>query len=416
MKNLLKSTATISAITLLVFAFPAGSIVAADDDADGEHLALTAVRLYNGVDRPVPILITPIANDAAVDPARTTYSIVLMDAFGRVLLDPVAVTPGEIELTQLLPEIWQIRHACFLQLLVNGSPVGSSLVLQPMISRPPLWVDKAVRPTGQTYTRVFGWGMEPPVGWKQNEVDRPRIFEGGNNTQPPPGEGQPATTVDLRQHEDAPELEEPVFSGLRIYVERDVILHTSKGDLRIALAPEEAPNTVWSFRELAAGGYYDNVIFHRVVPLDRDGWPFVIQGGDPSGTGSGGPGYWLPLEPSALEHDFGVISMARADDPDSAGGQFFFCLSREGTVRLDGQYCAFGWAVEGADTILDIATVRLADVSAGRPVDPPVILRAELVPSLPREPGSGRPDRCVIPEDARAGSGNNRNDGDRVDR
>ncbi len=105
---------------------------------------------------------------------------------------------------------------------------------------------------------------------------------------------------------------------------------TNLGEIVIGLRPDEAPNTAWNFRELVDGGFYDGTIFHRVVPQSRDGDPFVIQGGDPSQSGEGGPGYWLPLEPSGLAHDFGVISMARADDPDSAGSQFFICLSARG--------------------------------------------------------------------------------------
>jgi peptidyl-prolyl cis-trans isomerase B (cyclophilin B) len=130
--------------------------------------------------------------------------------------------------------------------------------------------------------------------------------------------------------------------------------------------------------------------------LTRAGEPFVIQSGDPTGGGDGGPGYPLPMEPGGLRHEFGVISMARADHPDSAGSQFFICLSRAGTARLDGQYCAFGYAVEGARTIQAIAAVELADVAAGRPVDPPVVVRAELVGAPPRTPGAGRPDGPVI--------------------
>ncbi len=87
--------------------------------------------------------------------------------------------------------------------------------------------------------------------------------------------------------------------------------------------------------------------------------------------------------------------MARADHPDSAGSQFFFCLSRDGTARLDGQYCAFGYAVDGAATIRAIAEVELTDVSTGRPENPPVILEAVVVAAPPRVPGTGRPDRPV---------------------
>lgn len=134
------------------------------------------------------------------------------------------------------------------------------------------------------------------------------------------------------------------------------------------------------------------------MPLTAAGQPFVIQAGDPTATGDGGPGYWLPIEDSHLPHDFGVISMARSDDPDSNGSQFFFALSRAGTARLDGQYCAFGYAVDGAATIKAIAEVELADVKAGKAVDPPLISSAELVPAPPRTPNRGRPDERITPE------------------
>ena len=87
--------------------------------------------------------------------------------------------------------------------------------------------------------------------------------------------------------------------------------------------------------------------------------------------------------------------MARADHPDSAGSQFFFCLSREGTARLDGQYCAFGYAVEGAETIAKTADVEIEDVAAGKPTTPPSITRMSLVPAPPQDPGTARSDRRI---------------------
>ena len=163
--------------------------------------------------------------------------------------------------------------------------------------------------------------------------------------------------------------------------------------LHFAMRPDQAPNTAWNFLELCTGGFYDGVVFHRVVPMNFAGDPFVIQAGDPTGSGNGGPGYWLPIEPSQLPHDFGVISMARDTPPDSAGSQFFICLSRAGTATLDGSYCAFGYAIDGAETIQAIASVELADVSNGRPTDPPVIISATLIDSPPRTPEVGRPDK-----------------------
>jgi len=376
-----------SLLLILALAAPAGESAAQDAAPDPP---MQAARLYNGVDRAVPIHIRADVSDGGAE-------IVLLDAYGQVLVDPVAVASESIDLAERMPDIWRIRRACYLQFMRHGDPVGSPLVLQPMLERPPIWTERTFRPDGTTrYTRIVGWGNEPPEDWmidERTEATNPQddTAEEADAQQNPP--------VEAEEMDQAPEPVENVFSGLRIYPDRDVILATSEGELRIALNPEEAPNTAWNFRHLAGNGFYTDVIFHRVVPTDRNGYPFVIQGGDPSGTGSGGPGYWLPMEPSELPHDFGVVSMARADDPDSAGSQFFICLSREGTARLDGQYCAFGRVVKGAATIRRITETPLADVATGRPVDPPTIFHANLVPAPPRTPGVGRPDRRVRPDD-----------------
>lgn len=345
---------------------------------------LRVEKLYNGIDRPIMLTVDEEA------PAGE-LAIVLLEYNGKVIVPEYDVRHGQtLDLAEELPIIRRLRRAAYLQLLCDGTPVGSALVLQPMLSRPPIWTQKDVRPDGRTvYTRIVGWGSEPPEGWESEP-----------EMQDTDGDGEPDTPAEPEQRDDrSPEIEPEVMSGLRIYPERDVILQTTHGDMRIAMAPDEAPNTAWNFVHLARHGFYDDVIFHRIVPLDRNGFPFVIQGGDPSGTGSGGPGYWLPMEPSGLRHDFGVISMARADDPDSAGSQFFICLSREGTARLDGQYCAFGYVVEGAATIRAIADVDLEDPARGRPVEPPVIIDAEVVPSPPRVVDENRLARKVSPDE-----------------
>ncbi|HMN95231.1 MAG TPA: peptidylprolyl isomerase [Phycisphaerales bacterium] len=277
--------------------------------------------------------------------------------------------PGEIDLAAAWPELWALERAVWLQLIVDDVAVGAPLVVQPLRNRPVVRTAEAIRPDGRTpYTRIVGWGdeaIDPPSA----EVDR--LKEAWK-----PGE--------------------PIVNaGVRLSVDRDVVLETSAGTIVVALRPDEAPNTAWNFRMLAEGGFYDETIFHRIVPVDRAGRPFVIQGGDPTGSGDGGPGWDLPIERSRIPHEFGVISMARADDPDSAGSQFFFALSREGTARLDGQYCAFGHAVEGAETIVAIAESEIADPLSGRPVDAPRILAATLRPAPPRTPGTGRPDAPV---------------------
>ena len=158
----------------------------------------------------------------------------------------------------------------------------------------------------------------------------------------------------------------------------DVVIKTKFGNIELELFPDVAPGHVENFLKLTNSGFYDGTIFHRVIP------GFMIQGGDPTGTGMGGPGWWLPIENSSLPHDFGVISMARAGDPDSAGSQFFLCLSRQGTARLDGQYCAFGETIEGDDVIRAISTTPLADPSSGKPVNPPKIHTIRLEPPAPR--------------------------------
>ena len=122
------------------------------------------------------------------------------------------------------------------------------------------------------------------------------------------------------------------------------------------LYPEIAPNTVNNFIALANSGFYDGVVFHRVIP------GFMIQGGDPDGNGTGGPGYEIKGEFSAngfkndLKHDRGVLSMARTMAPNSAGSQFF--VMHEDSPHLDGQYAAFGKLTEGFDVLDAIAAVR----------------------------------------------------------
>lgn len=119
----------------------------------------------------------------------------------------------------------------------------------------------------------------------------------------------------------------------------------------------KAPNTVKNFISLVKSGAYDGVIFHRVIP------DFMIQGGDPTGTGTGGPGYCIKGEFSQnrfaandLKHNRGTVSMARSQSPDSAGCQFFICVAD--SPWLDGQYAAFGHVVEGMETADAIVSVK----------------------------------------------------------
>lgn len=268
---------------------------------------------------------------------------------GRVLLldhenNEVAaaeIKSGEVDLAELFPQFWtrwdadltpgqpiQDPELWYAQLEVDGERVGAAIVCQPTISPS----------TAFSQGRAIQWS--------------PRVSG------------------------------RVVYSGLRLYEEQHVVLETSMGSMEFRMRPDEAPNSAFNFLHLVEGGYYDGIIFHRVVELNPQGNPFVIQAGDPTGTGSGGPGYMIDLEDSKLKHTFGVLSMARSSDPDSNGSQFFVCLSREGTNFLDGNYTAFGEAVGGASTIIELSKVEVGP--GDRPVEPPVIERARLIDAPPR--------------------------------
>ena len=136
-----------------------------------------------------------------------------------------------------------------------------------------------------------------------------------------------------------------------------VTIEMENGDvMKAELYPEIAPNTVNNFVSLCKKGFYDGVIFHRVIA------GFMLQGGDPQGKGIGGPGYSIRGEFTAngfkndLKHSRGVLSMARTMAPNSAGSQFF--IMHEDAPHLDGQYAAFGKIIEGLDVVDKIANIR----------------------------------------------------------
>ncbi|MDX8395884.1 MAG: peptidylprolyl isomerase [Mariprofundaceae bacterium] len=118
------------------------------------------------------------------------------------------------------------------------------------------------------------------------------------------------------------------------------------GVISIELYSDVAPNTVASFKTLAAAGFYDGLTFHRVIP------DFMAQGGDPDGNGTGGPGYQVKAEFNAKKHVRGTLAMARSSSPDSAGSQFYICYGD--TPHLDGQYTIFGQVTEGMELIDEV--------------------------------------------------------------
>lgn len=123
-------------------------------------------------------------------------------------------------------------------------------------------------------------------------------------------------------------------------------ISTEKGDIVFKFYPEVAPQHAAAFMKLARAGFYDGLTFHRVEP------GFVIQGGDPSGNGTGGPGYQLDAEFSELPHIQGTVAMARSSNPNSAGSQFYICLGD--APFLNRQYTVFGHVIEGQTVVDDI--------------------------------------------------------------
>lgn len=140
--------------------------------------------------------------------------------------------------------------------------------------------------------------------------------------------------------------------------EKPVVTITMENDQKIVmeLDPEVAPNTVANFVSLVKEGFYDGLIFHRVIP------GFMVQGGDPTGNGTGGPDYAIKGEFLAngfennLKHESGVVSMARSQDPNSAGSQFFIMVDT--SEQLDGEYAAFGKVTEGMDVVDEIVNAE----------------------------------------------------------
>lgn len=168
---------------------------------------------------------------------------------------------------------------------------------------------------------------------------------------PTPSESPAAEELELLGPEKHPEVTIEMSDG---------------GIIKVELYPEVAPNTVNNFISLIDEGYYDGIIFHRVIP------GFMIQGGDPEGEGTGGPGYTIDGEftsngfTNLLKHTKGVISMARANDPNSAGSQFF--IMAEDYPSLDNMYASFGKVTEGMDVVETIVNQKRD--AADKPLEP----------------------------------------------
>lgn len=319
--------------------------------ASGARAQLVPQRLYYGVGQAAPV---EVQSPAGVDAAGLSIRLVRMDSGTE--LARAAVAPGPVDLSAMFPVLWS---------------------QEPGAVPRAVWAQLVGRRLGEDGKS----GAEEPIGGPLvvQRLETPERFELDERVPQAPRVVAPEGRQGVR-----------VLTGLRVYADKLVRMETDAGELLIRLRPDEAPNTAWNFRELAGGGFYTGVVFHRVVPVGRSGGGFVIQGGDPSGTGEGGPGYEIDLERSGLGHDFGVVSMARDRAPNTAGSQFFVCLTRQETARLDGLYTAFAEVIAGEGTIAAIAATPLEPGEANRPVTPPRIIRVELVDAPAAGTGPGR--------------------------
>jgi len=344
-----------------VFSFTTAAVLIAAGNA---HAQLAADSRYNGLSRPIRV--------SVVLPEGFTGEPSLM--LLRAGNDPAAASTvpaevGTVDLAGLFPTLWTTNEPAvmYAQLVLEGVSIGAPLVLEPMLT-----------PVGAQsgFVRALVDAAEGRDEKTLNTLARLTS----------------ASRIGMKNKVELHDRAARVFSGYRIREKRDVILDTEFGTLRIATRPEHAPRASAHFVELADGGFYNGVVFHRIVNDNGRGEPFVIQSGDPTGLGRGGSGAHIDFEASALPHDFGTLSIARHPyDPNTNGSQFFICLSRAGCADLDGLYTSFAEVVEGAGVIegirlLDMVMREEEDGSltpTDRPIEPPTIRRAYTVPSPP---------------------------------
>lgn len=311
---------------------------------------LAPATRYVGVNRPVMLMLTLPPQT----PPDAPLEIALFDAAWTPLARCTITAQRDLDLASLFPAIWTSADwpLSFAQLIANGEQVGPPVVLQPM--------DAPSRAEDGLASRV-----------RSNRVPLEELAALPK-----------AMRVELAEETIVEQVDAPVRSGVRLWIDQRIVLDTDAGEIELALHPGAAPNTCAHVLDLVQGGLYNEVPFHRVIAADAQGRPFIIQTGDPTGTGAGGCGQSIDFEPSTLPHDFGVVSMARKpDDPNSASSQFFICLSREGCASLDGRFTAFATVVRGEATIATIAATPTG--TGGRPVDPPMLRRAYAIDAPP---------------------------------
>ena len=300
---------------------------------------ITPVRACVTRDKPIPAQVAvPAPSTPAPAQASTPTSsrLLLLDpAAAATPLDsgPLPDSGGDLDLAEVFPTLWSAPspNVRAVQLESGGKRLGPALWLVPMV--PPAYAARIDR-TGAPL-------LIPPQ-------------------QPMAG-----------------------FSGYWLLVDKLAVVSTDSGPLTFRLRMDLAPRSVMAVRSLIEHGFYDDTPIFRVASLRARPEPDIVQFGDPTATGLGGPGFFFDLEPSALKHDYGVLSLARAADPNSAGSQLIIGLSREGTAQLDGKYTAFAQLV-GEKSAAALAKLAKSPVDAdGKPRQTVIVDRIELIDAPP---------------------------------
>jgi cyclophilin family peptidyl-prolyl cis-trans isomerase len=305
---------------------------------------VTPARLCAHVQKPIEATLLEAEKPAGSQGEPPMLGIELISPSTGEVLESRPAKAGTVDLASLFPRLWSTDapQTLYAQAVAGKTRVGPALVLVPMVT--PKYAP---------------------------HVDR----DGTPRVSPPPGSTK------------------PLLSGYWMYTDQRVEITTARGTLVFALHPEAAPNSVRNFRVLVSSGFYDSTPIHRIASISGSALPDIIQFGDPTGTGRGGPGYFIDYEPSTLKHAFGTLSYARASDPNSASSQVFVCLgngsgggkeasSNSGVAaQLDGKYTVFATLISGAEALATLAKTPV-DADA-RPREPVKIDSARLVDAPP---------------------------------
>lgn len=351
---------------------------------DAQRLPLEPVRTYATVGRPIAVAVDRSAFVAGGPEPR----IELIDPLpgrtiaGETLAGLDEPAPGDrpdepvrVDLGELFPGLRSPGEArvLYAQLNRGGERLGPPVVLRPLVT-----------------PRVSTDALTGELGAALRRRDAPLL----------------ARLLELASEELEPMRERVVVrsprgetvAGRRLDVLRRYVFETDRGVLEFRPEPAHAPNTTLHVRRLIEGGFYGGSPFHRIIPTDTLGRPFLVQTGDPTGTGLGTAGVFVDFEPSDLPHRFGTLSLARRpDDPNSGSSQLMITLGREGGRSLDGGYTSFARLVRGSEALLAIASwdAEPAAGAAGADTEPepeprPTIVRAWTVPAEPFGLGPAR--------------------------